>query len=84
MVIACCAYDIIRLPDQETKKHDWGERGAIIRGASPAASLPPRYWCELSVESLGLSEVRSMHAGKKREKKKGLDVPGKRVSGIEV
>ena len=45
-VIACSVYNIIRVPDQEIKKHYWarkGRGGAIIRGALPAASLPPRH-----------------------------------------
>ena len=41
-VIACCAYDMTRVPDQDTKKYDWG--GVINRAASPAASLSPRHW----------------------------------------
>ena len=33
-VTACCAYNMICVPDQETKKHDWGRGSTIIQGAS--------------------------------------------------
>ena len=42
MAIACCAYDMTRVPDQKAKKV-WLGGGAINRAASPAASLSPRH-----------------------------------------
>ena len=49
--LACCAYDMTHVPRTRLrprgKKSMTGERGAINRAASPAASLPPRHWFRL-------------------------------------